>query len=426
MSIKSKACALILIASFLILPVVLTSVTSANTEPAWNTQTLDAYAWAGGNCPIAVDANNVTHIAYMDFPTGTNTLVYASYDGVAWTNQTVVSGNVHVVFSLVLDSKGNPYILYNPDSLGSVVNPLILATRNENNWTIQNTVTSYADTATLMLDSNGNPHIAYTTGVELKYGDSWVGSALDYASWKGDTWNIQTIDSTMNDSFTAVSLALDQNNKPYILYSLMSNSSDTRLATYENSTWNVQTVPLPASTTTLGNIAMDSKGYPHFLCTHPEQNKTQSTIFYASFNGTAWNMQAIVSNVILADTASVSQLVLDAQDRPHFCYINSDGEPIYIFYSGSAWISQPVSSNISVTSAVGPCFLALDDSGNPHLSYRTYSPMRYTANLIYSAATEPTSTPYVPELSWLAVLPLLLSLFSVAVMVRHRKRVKKS
>jgi YVTN family beta-propeller protein len=33
----------------------------------------------------------------------------------------------------------------------------------------------------------------------------------------------------------------------------------------------------------------------------------------------------------------------------------------------------------------------------------------------------PTLTPAVPELSWLAIVPLLLSVFSVAVILRHRK-----
>jgi hypothetical protein len=41
-------------------------------------------------------------------------------------------------------------------------------------------------------------------------------------------------------------------------------------------------------------------------------------------------------------------------------------------------------------------------------------------------ATLPSSpTPTAPELSWLALLPLLLSVFSVALVLRHRKQVKK-
>jgi len=35
--------------------------------------------------------------------------------------------------------------------------------------------------------------------------------------------------------------------------------------------------------------------------------------------------------------------------------------------------------------------------------------------------TTPTLSPSIPELSWLAIVPLLLFLFSVAVMIRHRK-----
>jgi len=38
-----------------------------------------------------------------------------------------------------------------------------------------------------------------------------------------------------------------------------------------------------------------------------------------------------------------------------------------------------------------------------------------TANL------SPTPSPTVPEMSWLVIVPLLLSIFAVALVVRHRK-----
>ena len=41
-----------------------------------------------------------------------------------------------------------------------------------------------------------------------------------------------------------------------------------------------------------------------------------------------------------------------------------------------------------------------------------------------SPASSPTSTPAVPELSWLIIVPLLLSVLSVAVILRHRKSMK--
>lgn len=42
-----------------------------------------------------------------------------------------------------------------------------------------------------------------------------------------------------------------------------------------------------------------------------------------------------------------------------------------------------------------------------------------------SPTLSPTSSPPIPELSWLAILPLLLSMFSVAVVLRYRNQVKK-
>ncbi|MFA7397530.1 MAG: hypothetical protein WC046_03500 [Candidatus Bathyarchaeia archaeon] len=38
-----------------------------------------------------------------------------------------------------------------------------------------------------------------------------------------------------------------------------------------------------------------------------------------------------------------------------------------------------------------------------------------------SPTSAPNPTPTVPELSWLVIVPLLLSLFSVAILIRHRK-----
>jgi hypothetical protein len=40
------------------------------------------------------------------------------------------------------------------------------------------------------------------------------------------------------------------------------------------------------------------------------------------------------------------------------------------------------------------------------------------------ASLSPSPTPTIPEFSWLVVLPLLLSVFSIALLVRHRKTVK--
>ena len=53
----------------------------------------------------------------------------------------------------------------------------------------------------------------------------------------------------------------------------------------------------------------------------------------------------------------------------------------------------------------------------------TFPPQNIPAST--SPIQSPSPTPTVPELSWLIILPLLLSVFFVALVLRHRKQVKK-
>ena len=408
-----KALSTVLVALFLSTLATTPFAASGNTKTVWDVQSLnDQDAWAGGHCPIAVDSNNITHIAYMAFPDGTNSLIYTSYNGSGWINQTVDgSGYVFVVFSLLFDPNGNPHILYNTSPLGSPIDPLKIASWNGRSWDLQSTGINYAIDAALAVDSLGKFHILYTTGIYLKYGATWEGSALKYASSTGLDWDIQTIDSKMTDGFSSISFqlspALASKNAPSVLYSSSSNSSDIKLATFQNSNWKIQPVQLSSSIGKFGNVVVDSKGYPHFLYTQSYQNSTTfSTIFYASFNGTAWNTQTVTSKINLGWDNPIGKLVLDSQDYPYFTYSTTDNGSMYASYSGSDWNIQSCPG--------GPCDLALDASGNPHLSYRTYSPMRYTSDLVYAAAnlTSLSPTPLPAQAS-----PTLVVVLGVVVMV---------
>ncbi len=58
---------------------------------------------------------------------------------------------------------------------------------------------------------------------------------------------------------------------------------------------------------------------------------------------------------------------------------------------------------------------------NTTLSSTSPSP---SSTQIPTPSTSPSPSPTVPELSWLIIVPLLLSVFSVVVIVRHRKTTK--
>jgi hypothetical protein len=438
MGTKSKSFSLVFVVLFLATLVTVPSTLPAQAALSWNVQQVNEYVWSGGDCPIIVDHNNTSHIAYLDG----YTLIYANYNGSVWTNQSIATDGIYVIFSLVLDANGYPHILYERALEG----PLVIASWNGKSWDHQNIEIVYLDPAThfgisgtnyaaLALDFFGNPSIVYTTFTTVinnphDWAKNTANTSLKYARWTGTSWNTQTVDTVVNDSLSSISFVFGKNNQPYILYSPSSNSSNIKLAIYQNSNWKIQTAQLPPSTGNCGNIVMDSKGNPHFLSKQPYQNSTTlSNILYVSFNQTTWNTQLIASKVSLGYDSSIGELVLDSNDYPHFTYGTSDDKTMYLAYSGNIWENQTLASNISVGD------LALDSSDNPHLLFRTYSPARYESHLMYANATEATLSPTTSMLNAnVAQILLIITSVTVSVVVivslllyrKHRKTISQN
>lgn len=372
--------------SLLLLPmlsVAFCSAVLALTALSWDTQIVDENAQRFGYCPIVVDSDDKPHIAYSGAPH----VRYASWNGSDWNIQQIEYGEA---FDLVLDANGNPHILVGTGVDGA----LIYYSWTGKEWTSQ-TITSGHNVlySSLALDSSGNPHAAYIVGDELKY-----------ASQNGSNWTIQTVD-TLPEINSAVSLALDSGNTPYIMYSSPSSYVDNRgiatisvkikLAIWKNSRWNVETVLASSNLVEFGNMALDSKGCPHFLATQghfvsSEDITFLSTILHVSWDGRDWNIQTVASDINLAH---IGFLALGPNDRSHIVYITD--EVIYTRWTGTAWESQTVDADREVTG--NPvCYLAVDSNGNPHISYLKVPPdapfNSRILHLMYATAnvTEPT------------------------------------
>jgi hypothetical protein len=188
-------------------------------------------------------------------------------------------------------------------------------------------------------------------------------------------------------------------------------------------------------------MVLDSKGYPHFICTQNHFLSAQDTtrvsnILYASWNGSAWNTEMAISNVSLAN---MGFLALDSNDYPHIAYVTSDPELMYASWTGRTWNIQTVDTNIS---ALGPCYLALDSKSNPHISYLGYEPgnafgpharayiMYATTNEttpIFTPSPTQTSSPTFPASSALLVLTaIIIMAVATAVYVWKKKTQKKA
>ncbi len=383
-----------------LLPLLLTfSAVPTHAASIWDFQTVDikTEGYGYGNCPIAVDSNNNAHILYTGCYIYNEsyhhyylpTVKYARWNGSSWSTQKIASGTA---FDIELDTNHNPHILY--DSSG-----LTYARWEGKNWVNKTVDITGAGFGSLALDSSGNPHIAYTNGREVKY-----------ASWNGSSWRLLLVDTSEDMPFSLF-FALDAKDTPYIMYcnptSYIDNNTgvdyrsiNVSLATLKSGSWSIEPVLSSYNLSDYGQMVLDSKGNPHFVCTqhHRENFTLVRTLLYASWDGVAWNTQTVVSNAGLEEnywTRTIGFLSLDIHDLPHISYLTSSHELVYTSWTGTAWNTQTVNTNIT---AKGPYYLAVDSNGNPHISYRGYAPDRsiddpiaYVMYATTTALTQPSS-----------------------------------
>jgi hypothetical protein len=373
-----------------------TSPTPANSSSAWDIQTLDirgAGAYIYNSPLIVLDSNDMPHIVYskfIDWPNSfTRFVMYESWNGLGWSTQAISTGTP---YSFVLDDNNTPHLVYGC---------IDYATFNGTTWVTQNIENVGDNFGAVALDSSGKPHVAYTDGKTVKY-----------ASQTGSSWDIQIIES-LNPEYNVpfqVSLTLDQNDTVYVLYGYPSSYEDEntnmsystttiRLAVCKDSRWSIETVSLPPPVNGYGNLVLDSKGYPHFICSQrqlPSTYPDRSNLLYVSWDGAAWNTENVVSNVTLGiggggenvNWVNMGFLALDSNDYPKISYV--DTQLMYVSWTGKTWNIQPIDTNAQ---AIKPGFVALDSNDNPHISYlgsRYYAGRLYQAyaNITYATTTE--------------------------------------
>ena len=371
------------------------SASAATPSPATPSMWSYQLVWTGGSfgtvC-MALDSHNNPHIVFF----GANGLMYyASWAGSYWNIQGVIQGGVPI--GLVLDSKDRPHVLF----MGA--NDLTYyASWDGSSW---NYITvPKGNRYSLALDSADNPHIAYAESLLVKDYPQGVTndiSILNYASWTGANWNVQTVDKPISYS-DGIYLALDRQSNPRILYGFDTyyppnggNIQAAKLASWSGAGWSIQTVL--SNMTYFGSLVLDSNDYPHFVyatqrLTYASNN---STIGYASWNGNAWTTQTVVSNASFG-WSFTANLALDSQSYPHIEFFN--GSLIYASWDGANWNLQTVAPN---NFAYGEGPLSIDSNGNPSVCYwvdDTQNTAAFASALLYSTPIPiltpgPTPTP---------------------------------
>ena len=335
---------------------------SNDPDAIWQTTTVDSYGRTGFYTSIALDNNNNPHISYHDWNNGS--LNYAKWTGTSWSIETVDEHGTHGWdTSIALDSRDYPHISYH----NWTNHGLMYAKWEGSAWIIESVDDGNSWNPSMALDSNGNPHINYVNGTDVD---------LKYAKWNGTAWIIETVDYAGRvGSFS--SLALDSNDYPHVSYQNWTSTTDTQLkyATWNGSAWNIDVVESGGnSLRTRSSLALDKNDNPHVsYCEWFNWGGpwpwTYSHIKYAKWNGTAWNIETVVSNDRWNDHISMA---LDSNDHPHLGYYEFFDDNNTLYYAELKVDTWDVET-VDVSVWVGSLSLALDARDNPHMSYSDWT-----------------------------------------------------
>ena len=273
----------------------------------WSIETVDANDHAYYSS-IALDSDGLPHIAYDD--PENDTLMYAWSDGNSWWTDAVYWTGFTVSFpSLSLDEDDYPLISYRQVVDYPACDDIRLASWNGTAWSNQTVecVFTSVGTSSLASDSHGNAHVAYGT---RHANDDY----LTYAKWNGTAWEIQTVDSGEGVG-RYPRLALDADDRPHIAYTDYANK-DLKYAAWNGTAWKIETVESTGDMGWSTSIALDSSGNPH-IC-HVDQ--IERDLRYVWWNGSAWTTEIVDHE---GDVGWIPSLAIDSDDLPHVSYFDN-------------------------------------------------------------------------------------------------------
>jgi hypothetical protein len=235
----------------------------------------------GVSASLAVDSNNVPHVAFFD----DEGLKYGFLNDEKWYIQLVDSTpSTANGLSLVLDSNNYPHIFYSCENLESNSDIAKYASLNNSGWTFKEPISNVSGFGNLVLDSNNYPHFIYTKNYPSS---TIINSTLIYRSWNSSAWYDQIVISAVHRLNGAGQLRLDSHDNPYFVFLNESEAlSDKSLifASFTNDVWSFQTIDSNKTTTNAGTVIIDSKGNPNFLYLRSSQNRWINYLIYGNFN----------------------------------------------------------------------------------------------------------------------------------------------
>jgi len=208
----------------------------------------------------------------------------------------------------------------------------------------------------LSLDSNNNPHIIFST----------AGVAMVYATLDNKKWVEETIDSfTAPSPFCYPGISIDHDNTPHVVYyrpidgqkgEIIYQRKNKQSGKWELQSVAIAKVPHLATLDTGGYFALDSKGLP-YISYLDENGKPVLAHLVSGAEIKEWDYDDSVR--------AAGFLALDQKDRPYILTHNEGNMEIRFFTKKFEWQDLPLNNKIKFFRGS----FDLDDKGFMYFSF---------------------------------------------------------
>ena len=305
---------------------------AAAARYSWDISTVDE---RGAKPSIAIDAQDVPHIAYM-LEAMPGFVKHAVPDGDTWSISIVSTGYFYGPFDIQVDDQEVTHIAWhNHDTENEAYAVLV-----DGEWVVHDVDHPGHDgwDNTLAIDSTGRPHTASID--PSQFGSE---SGVEYATFDGQSWNVEEVGSGPVPYEFGTGIVLDAEDRPRVVW-FDGSTKDLKYAIKEGNTWSITTIDSEGDVGRFPSLLLDGQGNP--AVTYYEQiTPSRGYIKFARWDGSRWNTQRIdtLESVFLGHFGARrnSALVLDKNDNPVVAY--SDEQVVKLaWWDGSQWNVETV------------------------------------------------------------------------------------
>ena len=346
----------------------------AYADPEWNIETVVSEGIGGWFSSIQMDSSDQPHIVFGREDRDDRSLMYAHLVNDIW-DISVIDNDHSGAYSnsLQLDSQGNPhvaYVYYDQVNIGYAR----YAYWDGNEWHIQNidpfgsgvSITSWS--LSLALDSQDHPHIVYWPAA--------LPSMVVYTCWDGNEWKAEYLNNGTAFGFaTAVSIALDGSDVPHVAVVRKPGPYVNAIYydTKEGDDWVSTSIGVaPYDHNTCVSIVLEPSGLPHIATAFGDESTAYVPLVTHYYKESLdWAHETVIEGENLSGAVSI---VLDSQNRPCISSYTLFKSLFWFNYShwdGSMWNTEHIEddNNFGYSNS-----LALDSQDQPHVAYNYFVP----------------------------------------------------